>query len=246
MNTGKIVRDVIIVILLAVVVYAGIQLFGSKNPGPVEQVAGGTMENPHAQDPEASPPHMPEPPELTAGAPVVTWGDFSVGRDWYDDRVAIETDTMDSQGVDPATASPTPAQIALISGLIEIIFNSSAQEYGIEPDPEEIAAKEATFYGSFETEEEANSMLEEMGISLERLRGMWADDLVAKDTEMNGLEPDTPEGDDAFQTWLEDKVMNTPWVFSDPEMQSIYDSYIEALVAFRAGTPESEESAGEL
>ena len=71
MNAAKTVRDTVIILVLVLAVYAGIQMFGSKNPGPVEQATTGMPADPHNQDQAAPPAHMTEQPELTDGEAIV-------------------------------------------------------------------------------------------------------------------------------------------------------------------------------
>lgn len=250
MNPGKVFRDLFIVIILIVVVYAGIQLLGSKSPGPVERARSmaDTGQDMHTHDAPMG--HVTEQFELSDGEPIVVFGEYSVGRDWYDENVAIEIETQVSQNIERSVASQSATELTLISGLVDIIFDFSVAELGIEPHPDEMALRENAFYDSFESTDEANAVLEEMGITMDRLREMWTDELVpeALVTEVatrNNVEPGTVEADEFFQSWLEDNIISSEWVFNDPDIEMLYNSYVEAVRNLRVDTPD-DNTVGDL
>jgi hypothetical protein len=238
MNTQKILRDVIIVVIVILLAIVVLKTTGPGS-GPVERAHGeGGAHGMAGQDGMGDAPHMDHGPslQLSDGEAIVTYGDHVVGRDWYDNMVAKTQAEFMAAGQDEEAALVDAMELSLMDGLIDIVLTSTAEEYDISVDDAYLEQMEQGFYASFESEDAANQVLIEMGVTMDRLHLMWTEDelknrIYSKVAELNELDPESPESEQAFNDFLEEKLVMTEWVITDPEIEAVYLSYIDAVIA---------------
>ncbi len=238
MNTQKILRDVIIVVI---VIAAALVVLKTTGPsaGPVESAHGeGGAHGMAGQGGMGDAPQMDHGPslQLSDGEAIVTYGEHIIGRDWYDNMVARTQVEYMSAGQDEETALVTAMEMSLMDGLIDIVLTSTAEEYDLAVDDAFLDQMEQGFFASFESAEEANQVLNEMGVTMDRLHLMWTEDelknrIYSKVAELNELDSESPEAEQAFRDFLEEKLVMTEWVIADPEIEAVYLSYIDSVIA---------------
>jgi len=247
MNAKKLIRDIIIIVIFVVVAVFVLKSTRSGDAGPVESAHGdmaghsmdGGMVNPHAS-------HGPFL-QLSDGDTIVSFGEHSIGSDWYDSTVMRYQAEFLSQGQSEDEALAGSMELALVDGLVELIFKMTSDEYGLEVDDAFLDAEEERFYTERNSREEARQILDEMGFTIDQVRAMWAetelqDRIFRKVAEINGVDPDSPDADVVFNSYLEEKLVMTDWVITDPEIEAVYLSYLDAVnVSEDMGDPYSEE-----
>jgi hypothetical protein len=227
MSSKKVIRDAIIVIVIVAVL---VIFFGSRRPGPVESISG-TIPSDGSGDGQAMPPVHGEPyPELNEGDALVTLNNLSIGSDWFD-RMLDETEAqIVDEGTDEETALHQAKFEVLLLGLQELVIRNAIDEFGIEPDPEMIAEQEQNFRSSFETDEEIDEFLAQMGMTMERVRTMWEDQSIMAGlriylAETQGIDPDSDEADQYMSDWIHDAVLSADFVFHDSDLETLYEGY---------------------
>jgi hypothetical protein len=221
----KLARDIAIVLVVAAAVFL---LLRSRQPGPVEQLSA---QSPHGDTTQMPADHGQMPPDINAGDPVASIGGRTLGRDWVDDTAARFSDYLVGQEqMDAESASNLAQEEALIEGLVKLIEAQTYEEWNIQPDAEVMAQQEQSFASS----PDAQQIMEQMGLTKERLEALWRSENQGKQlrqriAEMDGAEPDSPEADAAYVRWLNEKLAQAQIEFIDPAMQPLYQDYLQSV-----------------
>lgn len=227
MSTKKIIRDAIIII---VIVVAAVVFFGSRQPGPADR-----LNDTAAADDPAAQQNMPrvhgEPyPEIGEGDPLVKLSDHVIGSEWYDRIVADHYQQYLDEGSDDETAMRLATFDAFLMGLQELVIRNAIDEFGIVPDEEMVAEQEEMFHSSFESTEDSEELLSEMGMAMQQVRTMWEDrsimtGLFMHIAEMEGVDAGSEEAEQVMEDWIRESVLTADYNFMDPEMEAMYESY---------------------
>jgi len=234
MNTRKVIRDALIAI---VVLALAVAFFGSRRSGPVERTQSelDTEQSPHAQGTPVA--HGERRAELSDGEPVVRLDGHVMGRDWFEQEFASAKEQLLAEGMDDSEASELAATRVMENGLSRLTIEQAFDEFDIQPDPEDLAAMEEHFRSSFESEEEIQDFLRQMGMTMERVRAMWEEDsriigLRSIAAGMREIPPDSPEANRALSDWIRDRMLSTQWEFVDPDLEALFrDLKEKALTA---------------
>ena len=251
MSKQKIIRDSIIV--LAIVAIA-IVFFGSRRSGPVENISG-TIPSHGAGDQQTMPPVHGDPyPELNEGEMLVSLNENAIGSDWFDRMVADLTGEILAEGTDEETAHGQANVEVLLLGLEELVIRKAIDEFGIEPDQEMITEQEHNFQATFETEEEAEAFLAQMGMTMERVHAMWEDQSIMAGlrihlAEIEGVDPESGEADLVMSDWIREAVFSADYVFHNSDLEALYQGYrtmsMEGLLGNEPIEFDNQDSAGE-
>jgi len=246
MAPRKTLRDALII---AVIVIAAFFILRSRQPGPIERAEESFPAGNQTIE-DLSMVHGAPRSELSAGETLVALDDRSVGREWFEETAAREQAALLSQDWDEAMAEQIAGLAALVNGCEELIVMQAVEELGLEPDPEALAERERAFFSPFEHEEEAVSFLEQMGMSMGRLRAKWERDLLqqalfSKVAEMQGLDPGEDGAEEIYREWLIDRLFHADFVFADPELEVVFHEYLEEVRQAAAGDAETGGEEGE-
>lgn len=220
MNKAKVVRDIVLVVAIIIV---AVFIFKNKSTGPAEpngEIGGGNLHETEHIMPEMV--HSGQTPARTEGNPVLTLGDSWVGLEWLDVTSGNNRLKLLADGFDDETASQVAVNQALLEGAFELVFEQAVENFDITVDPGDLEEREALFLEAFESEEEALSLLDEMGKTLDQLRNLWMEELtekalIARIAEINSLDPDSDEAQTAYDDWIWQKILDTDFIFADPE-----------------------------
>jgi len=235
MSTQKTLRDVLIVLVL---VAAAIWIFGSRRQGPIERahdmMTGGPQNT--ADTGEMPMGHSRAMYQVSDGETLVSYNGQSMGSDWFDQAVAAKKEEYLSGGADDQTAERNAQLDVLESGLTELAVLDALREFDIKPDPKDIEAAENSFRSEFKSEEEIQGFLDQMGVTMDRVRKMWSDDsetkaLKARVAEMSGVAPGGDAAENAFSEWLIQKVTSTQWVFEDPDLEVLFGTIRQEILS---------------
>jgi len=230
-------REVAIIVVLVLV---GIWLMGSRADGPVEkaqreiEARGGHMPgHEHAQAPESQPEGHPEGQvQPSDGNPLITLGQYQIGDQWFNHAVDLTMQDYISQGLDEHAARDTATSEVLELALKELIILKYIDELSVIPDEKEIHKLRDGFFDSFKTDEERQTFLDRMGMSMDDMENSWKNEaemisLQSKVFETEGFNPDPDDAETVFQDWLLDKVNTEGFEFIDESLQSLYEQSID-------------------
>jgi hypothetical protein len=224
-------------LLLIIIIGLGYYFYNRPHTGPVATATDqqgaqdqdpNMVSNPHGGNGGPSIPDV----ELNAGNPAITLGDTWVGSDWLNTKVAQYTAAQEGQD-SPHGADPDAAlRQALFEGVSNLVFDNVVKEFGIQASEDELAAKEATFYGTFNTREEAQDLLDSMGMTMDKVRKMWTDELeqsafIATIAAMNSLDPASDEAKKAADDWFLQRIAGANLVFADESQKAMFDSILQ-------------------
>lgn len=221
-------------LLLIIIIGLAYYFFNRPAAGPVQTPAdsqGNDMvSNPHAGGDGMD--HSAPAVELNAGDPAITLGENWVGTDWLNAKIAYYMSLQEGEDSPHVADSDSALKQALFEGISNLVFNDVIREFGIEASPDEIAAKETTFYSSFSTPEEAQQLLDSMGMSMDRVRQMWKDDLeetafVGTIAAMNSLDPASEDAKNAANEWFLQRIAGSELVFANESQKALFDSIVQ-------------------
>lgn len=228
-------------LLLIIIIGLAYYFFNRPAAGPVQTPTDsqGTdlVANPHAGGDGMN--HTEPDVELNAGDPAITLGDYWVGSDWLNSKIAQYTSAQEGQDSPHGADSDAALKQALFEGVYNLVFNDVVKEFGIEASQEELAAQETNFYSKFQTAEEAQQFLDSMSMTLDRVRKMWKDELErtafdATIAAMNSLDPTSDQAKKAADDWLLQRIAGSELVFADESQKALFDSIMQERLAAAA------------
>ena len=234
MNSKKLFRDILILVVVLTVVV----IFISRNKsiqGPVESVLNNNIESGHEFSTEdVGAMHGKPMVTMTDGEPVIYLGSDYVGEDWIQSKINEHLSGAPRQGHDMEALRQSALQQPLLNAAGVLIENAARLEWNLSVTDTDIAEREAEFLSQFNTEEEGMELMNEMGVSMERMHNMWREEieqtlLIDHIAEMESLEPGSSEAVVAYETWLLNKIKTTDFTFTDPEREILFIKLIESM-----------------
>jgi hypothetical protein len=233
MDARKLIRDALIAI---VVLAVAIAFFGSRRSGPVERAESelNAQTSPDAQTMPVT--HAETRLVLSDGEPVVRLDGHVMGRDWFEQEFASTKQQLLDAGMDDSQASTQAVTLVLANGLSSLIIEQAFEEFDIQPDPDHLAALEERFRSNFQSEEEIQHLLQQMGMTMDRVRAMWEEDSKMRALRsivagMHEIEPDSPEAGQALSDWIGDRTLSAQWEFLDPDLEALFRDLKEKVLA---------------
>ena len=233
MDSKLTAREVAIIVVLVLV---GIWLMGSRADGPVEkaqreiEARGGHMPgHEQAQAPASQPEGQLQPSD---GNPLFTLGQYQIGDRWFNHAVDLTMQDYISNGLDEIAAREAATSEVLQLGLKELIILKYIDLYSVIPDEKEIHKLRDGFFDTVKTDEERQTFLDRMGMSMDDMENTWKNEaemimLKSKVFETEGLNPDPDDAETVFQDWLLDKVNTENFTFNDDSLRSLYEQSID-------------------
>ena len=233
MDMKKSLRDVIIIVLVIII---AILFFKTRKPGPAEQATPDPTQNgmnsgmDSDMQNQGMPPHGSLQYVLTDGDPIVHLGDFYVGREWYDEQVNSILPMIEQDGSAGEFALESAKVSALARACRELMYLKLAEDWGITVDQAEIDRRSQ----EFQADEASMQTMEQMGVSFNRLKERWETELRMPQLQAHvagimSMDPTLPAAEQAFNQFIDTKVLEGGFVFDDDEMAELYNVYVSAM-----------------
>ncbi|HEX9746072.1 MAG TPA: hypothetical protein VGB30_11665 [bacterium] len=245
MDPRKSVRDVIIIVLIIVI---GVLFFQSKRSGPASGPAADPHDgHDHSQDDQmAMPAHGGLQHVLSDGDTLFKLGDYTVGQDWFDETVESNRARYASEGME--MDEDVAVQMARIDAMnracSELTVRSLADEKGITIDEDLINQQEV----NLREDEAAMQTMEDMGLSMKRLRYSWEMDqieplLLEQVVAIMQMTPEDMGAEQAYVSFIRTKAMRNDYEFIDPEMEELFNETAAAMESDGMTAPHGEMQA---
>ena len=112
-----------------------------------------------------------------------------------------------------------------------LIEHQAADQFGIVPDEDRLRERYDNLILSFDSEDEALEFIRKQGMDINRLKALWEREEIEirlwdKVENMLGVEPGSEEADQAYSSWLQERLLESQFEFIDPELESLFDHYM--------------------